>query len=223
MSMVNPAPRRLGWLTVVLPLLTTHLCYLVSLWEGWIPPCNPYWSDCVSISSTGRNGSAYLLFKSGMLPTCLLLFLFWRHTLRWLAALAAPRHRAWLVLALLASLALATYTLTLGHGTGYFPVIRRTGVALFILGTFLLQVSVGDALYGSDRLAERGQRLLAMSTLILAIALLTLVLDLWLGPGYDRWENAFEWWLFLLLNLHLLGILRAWQVDPGEPSDKVRV
>ncbi|SHI05850.1 hypothetical protein [Ferrimonas marina] len=209
--MASLSPVGLGYLTALLPLATTHLCYGLSRWQGHVPPCNPYWRDCVSISATGREGVAYFLFKGGILPTCVLLALFWALSLAWVRQLGEPRRAAWLGVALLGSLALAAYALALGHNTGYLPVIRRVGVALFIFCTFSLQVIIADALYRLPSWHKMGLRLLWFSVLILAIALSTLALDLWLGLGYQRLENAFEWWLFLLLNLHLLTMADCWR------------
>ncbi|MBY6187243.1 hypothetical protein KUV89_11495 [Marinobacter hydrocarbonoclasticus] len=200
-------PLLLCWLAALLPLVTTHLSYGVSLWEGVIPGCVPYWADCVSISRTGRHGTAYWLFKALMLPASVLLLVFWLQSRSWLIGQGLAPSRWMLPLALLATLALMTYTLTLGHGSGHFPVVRRAGVAGFIFCTYLVQVSVGAALYQSGHWRRSGSQVLALSTLILAIALLTLVLDVAMGEAYERWEDAFEWWLFLLLNGQLFVIL----------------
>ncbi|MBY5922480.1 hypothetical protein [Ferrimonas balearica] len=207
----------LGWLAALLPLVTTHLSYGVSLWEEQIPACIPYWADCVSISRTGRYGSAYWLFKSLMLPACVLLWWFWWQSEGWLRQQGLKVSRVMMPLALLASLALATYTLTLGHANDHFAVLRRIGVAGFILCTYLVQVSVGASLYQSPVWRWAGSRVLALGTLIVLIALLTLVLDLALEQDYEQWEDAFEWWLFLLLNGQLFLILSVQRVGnrPG--------
>ncbi|MBY6019104.1 hypothetical protein [Ferrimonas balearica] len=210
---------RLGLLAALLPLLTTHLSYGLSLWEAWIPACNPYWADCVSISRTGRHGSAYWWFKGLMLPACLLLAVFWWQAARWLQQQGLSPGPLVLPLAMLASLALAVYTLTLGHATGHFPVIRRVGIAGFILFTYLVQVAVGAALYRAEPWRWAGNRVLGLASLTLAIALLTLVWDgLW-SEAYERWEDAFEWWLFLLLNSQLF--LMLWIARFGQPERSI--
>ncbi len=201
----------LGYLTALLPLLTTHLCWGVSTLMGYIEPCNPYGVDCVSVSHTGRHGVAYFLFKAGMLPSALLLFLFWVLCWHWLALLGQPRHRAWLLLALLGSAALMLYTLTLGHSSGYYPVLRHTGIALFLFLTFTLQVVVADGLYRTERWHRAGLGLLWWCSLILVVALLSVLLAAWLGEEYGRWENGFEWWLLLLLHGPMLALARLWQ------------
>ncbi|GAA5194470.1 hypothetical protein GCM10025772_27490 [Ferrimonas gelatinilytica] len=203
----------LGYVTALLPLLTTHLCWGLSILLGYIEPCNPYGVDCVSISNTGRHGVAYFLFKAGMLPTTLLLFLFWGLCWQWLALLGQGRHRAWLLVALLGSAALMLYALTLGHSTGYYPVLRRNGIALFLFMTFTLQVVVADGLYRTERWHGAGLGLLWLSTLTLVVALLSVALAAWLGEGYERLENGFEWWLLLLLNLPMLVLARLWQLS----------
>ena len=58
----------LGWAAALLPLVTIHVCFLVSVFEGHIDLCFPYWEGCSSISRAGRHGTAYFLFKGGMMP-----------------------------------------------------------------------------------------------------------------------------------------------------------
>ncbi len=211
----------LGWLAALLPLITTHLSFALSLWEGQIPACFPYWADCVSISRTGRHGHAYWLFKTLMLPASLLLGWFWWQSERWLRA-EGLRVSRWLKpLALLASLALVLYTLTLGHANDHFTVARRLGVAGFILCTYLVQVGLGSALYRSPVWRRAGNRVLGLATLILLVALLSVILDLTLQQGYEQWENGFEWWLFLLLNGQMVLILTLWQGGASNGEDRI--
>ena len=47
-----------------------------------------------------------------------------------------------------------------------------------------------------------------LCALLLALGILTVLLDAWDGVWYDTVEDAFEWWLALLLQLNfLLGYL----------------
>ena len=215
-SMTKPltpslSPYVLGYTAAALPLVTMHLCFLVSAWQGYIDWCTPYWSDCVSISRAGRQGTAYFLFKGGFIPTTILLGLFWQLSALWLQTITGRRDR-WLPwIGWLASLSLLVYTLALGHHGDTYRLLRRTGVILFMGLSFIAQVRVSAAVMASRTLQHGGKRLLGFCWFILAIALLSLLLDVALGEGYHALEDAFEWWLVLLLILHLFGIAWLWR------------
>ena len=190
-------------------LLTIHLCFAVSVWQGIFEPCNPYWSDCESISRAGRHGLAYFLFKGGMIPVCLLLGFFWQLNRAWLQSLGSDA-RSLPALGWTASFALLVYTLSLGHSGDAFYLLRRFGVVFFLGLSFIAFVRLSAALLHT-RLRDSARLLRQSLGFILGVALFSLVLDAWLGSDYDRLENAFEWWLILLLTLQLFWIARLWQ------------
>ncbi len=197
----------------LLPLLTIHLCWLIATYQGHLTPCNAYWSECHSISATGRYGIAYFIFKAGMIPAMVLLSLFWWCNQQWLNTLRLPRriHLGWL--GTVAAVALIVYTLTLGHIGDVYYLLRRAGVVTYLGLTFIIQASLSASLstYSQPSLARAGKVLLQFSAIILFLALGSLVVDGWLGDDYERWENAVEWWLVLLLNVHVVGVALLWR------------
>ena len=56
----------------LLPIACVNLNQWLSISGGHIPTCFPYIEGCTSISSTGRHGVSYWLFKALMLPQSLL-------------------------------------------------------------------------------------------------------------------------------------------------------
>jgi hypothetical protein len=62
----TPTPATIALLCGLVPLLTVHVCYVLSASAGVIPTCSPYLDGCTSISATGRHGWGYVLFKAGM-------------------------------------------------------------------------------------------------------------------------------------------------------------
>lgn len=200
----------LVWFTAILPLATMHLSWLLASWEGYIHWCLPYWADCTSISKTGRNGLAYFVFKGGMIATATQLVALWILNRHWLRSLGAEPSRLIPVLGAIASVALLVYTLSLGHAGDTFRLLRRFGVVAYLGLSFILLALTAHHLLNT-RLHSSGKKMLAYSAALLAIALLSLVLDAWLGKAYDRIEDAFEWWLILLLNIQLLWLASLWQ------------
>ncbi len=197
-----------GYLAALLPLVTMHLAFLASAMQGYIDWCVPYWLDCVSVSKSGRYGLAYFVFKGGMLPAAIVIGYFWQLCSRWLSTLGATNHATLAKLGWTASAALILYTLALGHAGESFQLLRRFGVVLFMGLTFILQVMVGRALQQSEHLCLAGRNLLRVSASILAIAIVSLFLDAWMGADYRMVENAFEWWLIVLLIFHLVLVSR---------------
>lgn len=205
---------RLAYSAAVISLLTIHLCFLISAWQGHIDWCNPYWADCVSISRSGRHGLAYFLFKGGMLPVCVLLGLFWQLNSLWLASLSvhSTASRYMPMLGWTASAALLIYTLSLGHTGDLFYLLRRFGVVVFLGLSFIGFALLANAL--RDSVLGRQGRLLGRSSAgILALAIFSLILDAALADRYEPLEDAFEWWLVLLLLTQLLWFARLWQLS----------
>lgn len=202
---------RLGLLTALLPLFTTHICLLLSGYENYLAWCNPYWLDCHSISATGRQGTAYFVFKGGMIIAMVLLALYWLINQAWLQGLTGQKNRALGWCGSLASAALIIYTLSLGHDGNIPYLLRRSGVITYLGLTFICQLLLASTLARQTETRTDGRRLFALSAMTLLLALFSLLLDASLGEQYQRLENAVEWGLILMLNLHVLLSVWAWK------------
>lgn len=203
----------LGLAAGLVPLLTIHTTFFVSVLEGHVAWCMPYWESCTSISKTGRHGSAYFIFKGTMLPAALLGILFWLLNAAWLRQMGCQgRGPAWLPwLGLVAGLALGAYTLALGHGGDAFNLIRRIGVVLYFSLTFINQLLLSAALRAHVTMGDTGQRLLWLCQVTLLIGIFSVLLDGVTPDLHERWEDAFEWMLALLINLHAVWVAMLWR------------
>ncbi len=206
----------LWWLALaagLIPLLTIHTTFFVSVMEGHISMCVPYWDSCTSISRTGRYGTSYFIFKGTMLPAATLGILLWWLNARWLQHLGIHTSGvAWIPwLGLIASLALAAYTLALGHEGDGFNLIRRIGVVLYFSLTFLCEVLVSAGLRGHPQWHHIGGRLLNLCLLTLAVGILSVVLNGVAPEVHSRTDDAFEWTLALLINVHALWLAFLWR------------
>ncbi len=206
----------LWWLALaagLLPLLTIHTTFAVSVLEGHVALCFPYGDNCTSISRTGRHGTAYFIFKGTMLPAALLGIMLWWLNAAWLRQLGCEgRGLAWLPwLGLVSGLALAAYTLALGHGGDTFNLIRRIGVVLYFALTFINQLLLSATLKAHVTWGATGQRLLWMCQFTLAVGMVSVLMEGLIPALHDQVENGFEWVLALLLNLHALWVALLWR------------
>ncbi|MFT5576720.1 MAG: hypothetical protein ACI89D_002249, partial [Bermanella sp.] len=155
--------------------------------------CNPYWADCISISRSGRHGLVYFIFKSSMLLAALMLAIFWQLNAIWLRSLGAPLARQWILPAIGWRGTGGLYPLTWPqwrHLPNPSSRWRRNILGLIFIGFALLAGTLKRSPLHFQRL-----QLQTGSAAILALALTSILLDALLGDGYDRLENAFEWWL----------------------------
>ena len=73
--------------TALLPGGAVHVCYLLAAHQGHISWCFPYFPDCVSISATGRHSPESVVFRAAIIPTAVLMMIYWSLNLEWLKAL----------------------------------------------------------------------------------------------------------------------------------------
>lgn len=206
----------LWWLALaasLVPLLTIHITYVVSVLEGHVELCIPYLDSCTSISRTGRHGTSYFIFKGTMLPAAVLGILFWWLNARWLRQLGVHyKGVAWIPwLGLVASISLGLYTLALGHAGDGFNLIRRTGVVLYFALTFICELLVSAGLQRHPQWKHIGEKLKNLCLFTLGIGLVSVILDGVAPEFHDQVDDAFEWVLAVLINAHALWLALLWR------------
>lgn len=207
----NVSLYHLAWASALLPALTYHLSFILSVFEGYIPACIPYWVDCTSISHGGRHGAAYFLFKGGMIISACLLGMFWFLQDKWRTLMHDVPSRRFTLLGIVGSVALLIYTLFLGHAGDDYRLLRRIGVVLFMFCTFCAQVLSASMLLRHRAYRNAGKTLVGLCALILTTAMCSLLLDIALGADYERLEDAFEWWLMLGLITNQCVLAAQWK------------
>lgn len=208
----------LAMLAALLPLVTIHTTYLLSAGAGQVEWCIPHIHSCTSISATGRLPPAYFVFKGLMIPTAVILVIYWLLSAVWLRQLGCRRRfsRGALVgLGLIAGAGLIFYSLVLGWIGDLYRAQRVTGVMTFFGFGFLAQLLItrlaGQALASHPGCAPvlRWQRIDALA--ILLLGLLSIALG-YISPSlYDRTDDAFAWNFVLLLCLHVLITGELWR------------
>lgn len=209
----------LWWLPLacaVLPVVAAHAALALSVREGLVPDCVPYWEGCTSISRAGRHGLGAIVFKLLMLPCALLQGLHWilaRHWLRQLHPDPAAG-RALPALALVAACSLAVYVAFLGSDGEAYRWLRRYGTIGYFAATYLAQ------LVFLRRLSQWPQRprglyaaMLVVCAAMLALGLASTGIDAVAGETEweDRLENLVEWHIGLLLTAWFLLQAELWR------------
>ena len=199
----------LAWATALLPLVTMHVCYLLSASEQLVPWCLPWFEGCTSISRASRSGIAYFVFKAGMLPACVFMLLFWWSNRYWLRQLGVEPG-VWWWLGMLAALPLALYTVVLGHAGDTPYMLRRIGVVGFFGLTYLAQLGLSASLRNSAQSAA-GRALFRLCGFTLLVGIASLILGVIWPEHYGTMDDGFEWTLAVLINLLTLWVAWLWQ------------
>jgi len=204
----------------LLPVLTGASCYWLSSSASLIPACNPLLEGCTTISSAGRYGSAYVVFKVGMIPAAIMLGFFWPLCRRWFLSLGGADSvglRAMAQLGAISAVFLILYSVFLGSHGDFYSLMRRFGVTIYFSFSYLAQVLLLNRLWD-----ERGSGSLDVpnyiSTCMFVITVVMLAMGLYsipLGqvipdPG-DRVINIIEWNFALLLSGWYLLPWLAWR------------
>jgi hypothetical protein len=227
---MNPTHRfRLEWLalwTGLLPFIVINLAYLSSAIGGHIPACIPYVAGCTTISSAGRYGLSYYFFKAGMIPSAVLLAVFWIICRRWLIELGDENRamaRSIAVLGILAAVFLVLYTIFLGSRGDFYFLMRRFGVTLYFGFSGLAQILLLARL---QHLREKGahqipNRLLRQMLLVLLglliIGLASIPISNFIVDKH-RPRNIVEWNFSLLMIGYYILVWRAWRATSFHPT-----
>jgi len=201
------------------PILVVHAAFAISVVEGFVPLCNPYWDGCTSISRAGRHGWANHLFRAALLPYTVLLAFYWSLNQRWLRGLGSGGSRVMLVSGWIGALFMILYVTFLGTEGASYQLMRRYGINVYFGGTFLAQVLLAVRLRGlqaqgrgaSPRWVGPGLTWIAAS--VLAFGIFYVGVRLGLAGDRDRWENALEWAAALAMQLSIAVTAIGWRAS----------
>ena len=207
--------------TALLPVIAVHLCYLLAAYLGHLSWCFPYFADCVSISATGRHAPESFVFRAAVIPTAVLMMIYWKLSAEWLKALGSQSsrlNRLMLSIGITAALGLFIYAAVLGEAGDLYRLQRRIGMILFYVLTFIAQllmtVQVVKLAKTRDAETHLSSTVLRALTLISgAVAVLGAMSFLSWGfyADYRRYEDAFEWVVTLLILAHPFVTYFAWR------------
>jgi hypothetical protein len=209
-------------ITALLAAVALHLSYLVAADAGHVPWCIPYIDSCTSISATGRQGLERFIFRALIMPTAILMMLYWTLSYQWLKALGSPwrrANRAMLGLGVAAGCGLLLFTTVLGVAGDDYRLMRRLGTAVFfglsVSAQIILTLQIAALSRARAAAVSRAVRriLAGLCLAVLAVGAASLVWPL-VSDGYRDVQNAVAWTATLLIILHIFVTGRAWR-DSG--------
>lgn len=203
----------------LLPAVAVHISYLLAANQGHVSWCFPYFPDCVSISATGRHRPESIVFRAAIIPTAVLMMIYWRLSSDWLKELGTHmvrlnRAMAWLGTA--AALGLFVYSSLLGEDGDLYRQLRRIGMILFYVFTYpaqLLMTVQVVSVAGTRGVPVSASTCRSLVAVCGAVAILGAagLLSWAFNDDYRRYEDAFEWGLTLLLFGHTFITYFAWR------------
>ena len=205
--------------TALLPAVALHVCYLLAADQGHVSWCFPYFPDCVSISATVRHSPESVVYRAALIPTAVLMLIYWRLNSEWLKELGTHTirlNRAMVWLGMTAALGLFLYSSLLGEAGDLYRQLRRIGMILLYVFTYLAQLSLTVQIGLVVRAPGAAVSVSVYRSLVaicgvVAILGATGLLSWAFYDEYRRYEDAFEWGLTLLLLGHTFITHFAWR------------
>lgn len=199
-------------LAALLPLFVTHLAWWLSIRNGYIPLCNPYWDGCVSISRAARHGLGNHLFRMVMLPCATVQAMCWLAAAWWLRRDAGAAARALPWLGLVAAVFLGLYATFLGTEGRTYGLLRRYGISLYFGFTYLALLATLRALSRVRPRPAAYVPLLVVALGFMAVGIASLVASYTVDDALQRdyWENRLEWHLGLWLTAMFAVLAWRW-------------
>jgi hypothetical protein len=212
---IKMTPYKIAIVAVLLPLLTVHTTLTISILFGNLEYCLPYWSQCHSISATGRQYPEFFVFKALMIPTAIFMLAYWLILRVWLKQISNGRIGTRLItgLGVIASCALIIYTVTLGAVGEPYALARRIGVIFYFAFSSFGHLLLLRKLQLVDCKAlciEGEQKALVYICAALVISGILSAIAGFYWEGWDNWENAYEWWFSLFMISLFYLVARMW-------------
>lgn len=193
-----------GWSAALLPLIVVHAVFLISVGNGHLGACNPYWDGCTSISRVARQPETVYLFRATMLPYAALLMLFWGLSYGWCRAIVPAlvrRRNAMLGFGLVGAAFLVLYVTFLGESGEMARWMRRYGINVFFAFTVLAQMLLASQVFRHPHLPRAlWHAWWIVCALLIGVGVASLPLQ-YLVEDRSALLNALEWQYALLMIL----------------------
>lgn len=210
-------PYKIALICLFLPLVAVHLTLAIAIAFTNLEPCNPYWSECHSISATGRQYPEFFVFKALLIPTAVVMAIYWVLLRTWLMQLTNNQLKPRLMTAMgvTAGITLIVYTVALGAEGEPYALARRIGVVFYFaftaFGHLLLLKHLDKVDTEKHGLAVYQSRLSISCIFLIGSAILSAIVGVIWETWWDKWENAYEWWFSLLMISMFYQTAQMWK------------
>jgi hypothetical protein len=203
----------LPYWAAILPLATITTTYVVAASVDHVAHCIPYLTGCTSVSSTGRMAPESLIFRAGLLPTAVVLILFWHRCAMFLDLNGdtSARVPALRIVGVVLGLSLMLYALTLGFEESVYPRLRRIGMSGFAIGTFVAKLLFIFG-YKPLRRGDTARIWLWLVALCAALPILDLVSEIVKLAGVEgnSPDHVATWNAFVAASAYYLLVGKTW-------------
>ena len=206
-----PIPFVLG----VLAIIAGNVSFILSVNEGFVETCFPYFEGCTSISKTGRQGLSFIVFKLIILPVMTLLSIYWLLSYNIIKSMIEVHKltlKIMITSGVIGSIFGIIYASFLGSEGNIYQLLRRFGIYFFFLGTYLGQVLEVYLLFRSKK--NHNSIYLKIMKFLSYLIGLVIVFSI---PIYglieeDDWlENVLEWNITLLIFIYFILVSLFWK------------
>ena len=206
-----PIPFVLG----VLAIIAGNVSFILSVNEGFVETCFPYFEGCTSISKTGRQGLSFIVFKLIILPVMTLLSIYWLLSYNLIKNSIEVNKltlKIMITSGVIGSIFGIIYASFLGSEGNIYQLLRRFGIYFFFLGTYLSQVLEVYLLFRSKK--NHNSIYLKIMKFLSYLIGLVIVFSI---PIYglieeDDWlENVLEWNITLLIFIYFILVSLFWK------------
>ena len=163
----------------------------ISSLGGFVDWCMPLLDGCTSISKVGRYGISFYLYKVFIIPSVILVIIFWYQI-----NLYIHKSNFLLSLATVSSVFLIVYLIALGFDGNIYRFMRELGIFVFFILTPVCQVWLTISISNEKIKAKN------ILYILIFLYLVCLVSYLFILPlDNARYENIIEWNFALLIFL----------------------
>ena len=185
----------------LVPVFTVVISYLFSLFGGYVEWCFPLLDGCTSISKVGRYGVAFYLYKIFIIPSVILMIIFWYQVNKYI-----KKSNLLFFLNLTSCIFLIIYLFALGFEGKIYRFMREIGIFVFFILSPVCQALLVFVISDNKIRSKLPLKtLLSMYLLFVVGYLLILPLD------NSNYENVIEWNFAFLIFLFFplfTGLLR---------------
>ena len=206
-----PIPFLLG----VLAIIAGNLSFILSVNEGFVENCFPYFEGCASISKTGRQGLSFIIFKLMILPVMTLLSIYWFLSYNLIKKTIEVNKLALKIMmtsGVIGSIFGIIYASFLGSEGNIYQLLRRFGIYFFFLGTYLSQVLEVHLLFRSKKnLNSVYLKIMKFLSYVIGLVIALSIPIYGLIEEDDWLENVLEWNITLLIFIYFILVSLFWR------------